>query len=72
MDTPQDRATADRDDLKIRPLTARSVVLSTLLGLHPPRLPARHLVRVGDPGLRAGYERFEREFAELLAVHVPS
>ena len=36
------------DNLEIRPLTARSVVLSTLLGVHPPRLPARHLVRVGD------------------------
>ncbi|TDC84405.1 PaaX domain-containing protein, C- domain protein, partial [Actinomadura sp. 7K507] len=35
-------------DLEIRPLTARSVVLSTLLGVHPPRLPARYLVRVGD------------------------
>ncbi|TDE33840.1 PaaX family transcriptional regulator C-terminal domain-containing protein [Actinomadura sp. 6K520] len=36
------------DNLEIRPLTARSVVLSTLLGVHPPRLPARILVRVGD------------------------
>ncbi|NEA23017.1 PaaX family transcriptional regulator C-terminal domain-containing protein [Actinomadura bangladeshensis] len=36
------------DHPEIRPLTARSVVLSTLLGVHPPRLPARHLVRVGD------------------------
>ncbi|GAA0587886.1 PaaX family transcriptional regulator C-terminal domain-containing protein [Actinomadura livida] len=36
------------DKLEIRPLTARSVVLSTLLGVHPPRLPARVLVRVGD------------------------
>ncbi|MFA1541452.1 PaaX family transcriptional regulator C-terminal domain-containing protein [Actinomadura monticuli] len=36
------------DSLEIRPLTARSVVLSTLLGVHPPRLPARYLVRVGD------------------------
>ncbi|WP_242882414.1 PaaX family transcriptional regulator C-terminal domain-containing protein [Actinomadura litoris] len=34
--------------LEIRPLTARSVVLSTLLGVHPPRLPARYLVRAGD------------------------
>ncbi|MEV4258021.1 PaaX family transcriptional regulator C-terminal domain-containing protein [Spirillospora sp. NPDC049652] len=34
--------------LGLRPLTARSVVLSTLLGVHPPRLPARYLVRVGD------------------------
>jgi phenylacetic acid degradation operon negative regulatory protein len=32
----------------LRPLTARSAVLSTLLGLHPPRLPARTLVRVGE------------------------
>ncbi|MFF4291419.1 PaaX family transcriptional regulator C-terminal domain-containing protein [Streptomyces sp. NPDC001739] len=31
-----------------RPLTARSIVLSTLLGHHPPRLPARALVRVGE------------------------
>lgn len=32
----------------LRPLTARSAVLSTLLGAHPPRLPARSLVRVGE------------------------
>ncbi|MET9295619.1 PaaX family transcriptional regulator C-terminal domain-containing protein [Streptomyces sp. NPDC003077] len=32
----------------LRPLTARSIVLSTLLGHHPPRLPARALVRVGE------------------------
>ncbi|MEU4894005.1 PaaX family transcriptional regulator C-terminal domain-containing protein [Streptomyces sp. NPDC044780] len=31
----------------LRPLTARSIVLSTLLGHHPPQLPARALVRVG-------------------------
>ncbi|MEF3114869.1 PaaX family transcriptional regulator C-terminal domain-containing protein [Streptomyces chrestomyceticus] len=40
-----------RDDarhLGLRPLTARSIVLSTLLGHHPPRLPARALVRVGE------------------------
>ncbi|GAA3229294.1 PaaX family transcriptional regulator C-terminal domain-containing protein [Actinocorallia longicatena] len=34
--------------MEFRPLTARSVVLSTLLGSHPPRLPARYLVRVGE------------------------
>ncbi|EST38227.1 hypothetical protein N566_08625, partial [Streptomycetaceae bacterium MP113-05] len=33
--------------LGLRPLTARSIVLSTLLGHHPPRLPVRELVRVG-------------------------
>ncbi|WP_189297360.1 PaaX family transcriptional regulator C-terminal domain-containing protein [Streptomyces albospinus] len=36
------------DPLALRPLTARSIVLSTLLGHHPPRLPARALVRVGE------------------------
>ncbi|RLU87603.1 PaaX domain-containing protein, C- domain protein [Streptomyces griseocarneus] len=34
--------------LPLRPLTARSVVLSTLLGHHPPALPARALVRAGE------------------------
>ncbi len=32
----------------LRPLTARSAVLSTLLGAHPPQLSARSLVRVGE------------------------
>ncbi|MEU7406804.1 PaaX family transcriptional regulator C-terminal domain-containing protein [Streptomyces sp. NPDC044948] len=32
--------------LKPRPLSARSVVLSLLLGTHPPELPARDLVRL--------------------------
>ncbi|MFI1970935.1 PaaX domain-containing protein, C- domain protein [Streptomyces cinnamoneus] len=36
------------DSLPLRPLTARSIVLSTLLGHHPPALPARALVRVGE------------------------
>lgn len=31
-----------------RPLTARQVVASTLLGVDPPRLPSRHLVRAGS------------------------
>ncbi|UKY53883.1 PaaX family transcriptional regulator C-terminal domain-containing protein [Streptomyces inhibens] len=40
--------TSDTAALALRPLTARSIVLSTLLGHHPPRLPARALVRVGE------------------------
>lgn len=36
----------DRNDA--RPLSARSVVASTLLGMHPPVLPARVLVRSGE------------------------
>lgn len=35
-------------DLGIRPLTARSLVLTALLGTHPPRLPARALVAMGE------------------------
>lgn len=31
-----------------KPLTARSAVLSALLGSHPPTLAARHLVRIGE------------------------
>lgn len=36
------------DDLGIEPLTARSLMLSTLLGTHPPSLPVRALVAVGE------------------------
>ncbi|MDX2590930.1 PaaX family transcriptional regulator C-terminal domain-containing protein [Streptomyces sp. WI03-4A] len=32
-----------------RPLSARSVVLSLLLGVHPPELPVRDLVRLVEP-----------------------
>lgn len=32
----------------VRPLTARSVVLSLLLGAHPPRLPVRDIVEAGE------------------------
>jgi phenylacetic acid degradation operon negative regulatory protein len=35
--------------LTVRPLSARSVVLSLLLGLHPPELPVRELVRIVEP-----------------------
>jgi phenylacetic acid degradation operon negative regulatory protein len=37
-----------RNTLELPPLTARSVLLSTLLGSHPPELPVRSLVRVGE------------------------
>jgi phenylacetic acid degradation operon negative regulatory protein len=37
----------DRHLPAIKPLTARSVALSTLLGYHPPALPVSTLVRVG-------------------------
>ena len=41
-----------------RPLTARSVIASTLLGVDPPRLPAQALARSGELfGLREGTTR---------------
>ncbi|MEV0239707.1 PaaX family transcriptional regulator C-terminal domain-containing protein [Streptomyces sp. NPDC050674] len=49
--------------LDLRPLSARSVVLSLLLGTHPPELPVRELVRllegfdVGGSTLRAALSR---------------
>lgn len=46
MRVSQDRN--PRRDVGLKPLTARSAVLSALLGTHPPRLSARHLVRVGE------------------------
>ncbi|MEU6537350.1 PaaX family transcriptional regulator C-terminal domain-containing protein [Streptomyces sp. NPDC047000] len=36
-------------ELVLRPLSARSVVLSLLLGTHPPELPVRDLVRRVEP-----------------------
>ncbi|MFD5715127.1 PaaX family transcriptional regulator C-terminal domain-containing protein [Streptomyces pharetrae] len=37
------------NELDLRPLSARSVVLSLLLGAHPPELPAKDLARVVAP-----------------------
>ncbi|WP_435602012.1 PaaX family transcriptional regulator C-terminal domain-containing protein [Streptomyces sp. bgisy130] len=50
MNDDRIRTIDDAEDaaLALRPLTARSIVLSTLLGHHPPRLPVRALVRVGE------------------------
>ena len=45
-------------DIGGRPLTARSVIASTLLGVDPPRLPTRALVRSGELfGLSEGATR---------------
>ncbi|MFH9675049.1 PaaX family transcriptional regulator C-terminal domain-containing protein [Streptomyces sp. NPDC017405] len=40
---------AEPDPAGTRPLSARSVVLSLLLGTHPPRLPVKDLVRLVEP-----------------------
>jgi len=67
-------AVHDRHLPAIQPLTARSVVLSTLLGYHPPELPVRALVRVGglfDIAERTTRVALSRMVAEgdLLAEH---
>lgn len=65
------RETARR--LGVRPLSARSLVLSTLLGSHPPRLPGPALVAVGalfdlGPGtMRTAVSRMVAD-GELIAV----
>ncbi|CCK32190.1 hypothetical protein BN159_7811 [Streptomyces davaonensis JCM 4913] len=41
--------TAETEGLALRPLSARSVVLSLLLGSHPPELPVKDLVRGVEP-----------------------
>jgi phenylacetic acid degradation operon negative regulatory protein len=52
-------AQAEADpELGLRPLTARSVILSVLLGTHPPVLPVRSLVRSATIfGINAGTTR---------------
>ncbi|MEU9329117.1 PaaX family transcriptional regulator C-terminal domain-containing protein [Streptomyces canus] len=37
------------DEVDLRPLSARSVVLSLLLGAHPPEMPVKDLVRAVEP-----------------------
>nr|CEL23544.1 Phenylacetic acid degradation operon negative regulatory protein paaX [Kibdelosporangium sp. MJ126-NF4]CTQ89158.1 Phenylacetic acid degradation operon negative regulatory protein paaX [Kibdelosporangium sp. MJ126-NF4] len=50
-------------ELDLKPLSARSVVLSVLLGIHPPELPVRYLVRLAgefritEPALRVALTR---------------
>src|SRR5688572_26898804 len=41
--------TVQAGELTLRPLSARSVVLSLLLGSHPPELPVKDLVRGVEP-----------------------
>lgn len=49
---------SDKRDVTGRPLTARSVIASTLLGVDPPRLPTQALVRSGELfGLSEGATR---------------
>lgn len=45
---PERATSRHRDDLGLRPLTARSVILSVLLGSHPPVLPVRSIVRTTE------------------------
>lgn len=49
MGTNETAAAAEAVRLALRPLSARSVVLSLLLGSHPPELPVKDLVRGVEP-----------------------
>jgi len=52
------RITDDPVALGIEPMNARSVILSAVLGTHPPELPARSLVALAELfGIRAGTAR---------------
>ncbi|MCW7947249.1 PaaX domain-containing protein, C- domain protein [Streptomyces hygroscopicus] len=42
-------ASTHHGEFRLRPLSARSVVLSLLLGVHPPELPVKDLVRCVEP-----------------------
>ncbi|MFI2204885.1 PaaX family transcriptional regulator C-terminal domain-containing protein [Streptomyces sp. NPDC020192] len=46
---PEPEPVPERADPELRPLSARSVVLSLLLGAHPPQLPVKDLVRLVEP-----------------------
>src|SRR5262245_19755609 len=46
--TPTRNAGSTPDPRPSGPLTARQIVASTLLGVDPPRLPSRQLVRAGE------------------------
>ncbi|MGX1268206.1 PaaX family transcriptional regulator C-terminal domain-containing protein [Streptomyces phaeoluteigriseus] len=41
--------TSEPGEVELPPLSARSVVLSLLLGIHPPELPVKDLVRLVEP-----------------------
>lgn len=47
--TMRTNVTGQPGELELRPLSARSVVLSLLLGTHPPELPVKELVRGVEP-----------------------
>ncbi|MCX4902992.1 PaaX family transcriptional regulator C-terminal domain-containing protein [Streptomyces sp. NBC_00878] len=63
MRSTRTNASQSPTDIEPRPLSARSVVLSLLLGVHPPELPVRDLVRsvepfgIADSTLRAALSR---------------
>ena len=65
---PEPAASAHGDPLGLRPLTARSVILSVLLGTHPPLLPVRSLVRTTELfGITEGTARVA--LSRLVADH---
>lgn len=65
---PEQASSPDGVGLGLQPLTARSVILSVLLGTHPPLLPVRSLVRTTELfGITEGTTRVA--LSRLVADH---
>nr|WP_234426235.1 PaaX family transcriptional regulator C-terminal domain-containing protein [Streptomyces kebangsaanensis] len=62
MNAPQEPTGVD-----LRPLSARSVVLSLLLGTHPPELPVKDLVRAVEP-FGVGGSTLRAALSRMVAV----
>ncbi|MEU5591623.1 PaaX family transcriptional regulator C-terminal domain-containing protein [Streptomyces sp. NPDC020298] len=60
-------ATARPPEPELRPLSARSVVLSLLLGAHPPELPVKDLVRAVEP-LGVGGSTLRAALSRMVAA----
>ncbi|GAA1006632.1 PaaX domain-containing protein, C- domain protein [Streptomyces sp. F-3] len=60
-------ASQESAGIELRPLSARSVVLSLLLGTHPPELPVRDLVRAVEP-LGVGGSTLRAALSRMVAA----
>lgn len=61
----------DPGEVDLRPLSARSVVLSLLLGAHPPELPVRDLLRAVEPLGVAG-STLRAALSRMVAMRRPA
>ncbi|MFI5689375.1 PaaX family transcriptional regulator C-terminal domain-containing protein [Streptomyces sp. NPDC051636] len=61
------KARTGSGEVELRPLSARSVVLSLLLGTHPPELPVKDLVRAVEP-LGVGGSTLRAALSRMVAA----